>query len=289
MAASTSELIATTRSWFKCVNEKRWDDLPKYMHTTYNQNGQDYTPESWATYIKEHMAPEMGGEVRINEDSIMVDEKAQCVAFSTWSKFKPEKPFLGYQLMRREVLLVGHGFVWFTNGKLSKSLFMTNNDDMRKQLATLSTEYVPSLISEYPAPKSTAPLSREELHEIYNAYVDTVNCRRIETHFDKFYNRPEQTLNNKVHARGIVEDTLSAIPDLHVDIHTLVADEEKQRLAVWLDFTGTPVRDYAGLIANGRSVHFTEHATYQFVNGKIQRIWGVMDFDKAREQQKCAK
>ncbi|KAI1375373.1 SnoaL-domain-containing protein [Hypoxylon crocopeplum] len=290
MLTSASELVAIIRGWFETVNDKRWDDLPKYMHSTYNENGKDYTPESWAAHVRDHVGPELGGNIRMNEDSIMADENAQCAAFSIWFKFKPEKPFLGYQLMRREVLLVGHGFVWFTDGKLSKSLFVMNNDDMRRQLANLSTEYVPSLISEYPVPNMEARLSREELEEAYRAYVDTVNFRRLtKTEYAKYFHQPETTLNNKALARRIVEDTLAAIPDLHVDIHTMIIDEEKQRLAVWLEFTGTPARDYAGLAANGRAVRFTEHATYQFVNGKIQRIWGVMDLDEARQQQKYAK
>ncbi|KAI1384128.1 SnoaL-domain-containing protein [Hypoxylon trugodes] len=285
MSTSAQELVATIRSWLKCVNEKRWDDLPKYMQPSYSQNGIDYTPESWATHMSEHVAPQLGGDVRINEDSIMVDEDAQCVAFSVWLKFKPEIPLFGYQPKGRDVLLVEHGFIWFTHGKLSKALFLINNDDMRKQLASPNSEYVPSLISEYLAPRTDAPLPREKLEELYRGYVDTVNFRRTATDYAKYVDQPEMLLNNGAPARNIVEDTLAAIPDLHVEIETLIADEESQRVAVWLKFTGTPIKEYGGLVANGRSVGFTEHATYQFVNGKIQRIWGVMDLDEARQQQ----
>ncbi|KAI0383447.1 SnoaL-domain-containing protein [Hypomontagnella monticulosa] len=288
MPSSTSDLVATVRGWSLCVNEKRWNDLPKFMHSTYNQNGIDYTPESWATHIREHVAPQLGGDVRINEDSIMVDESAQCVAFSMWCKFRPETPVLGYQPKGRDVMLVEHGFVWFTDGKLSKALFLVNSDDMRQQLADPNSGFVPNLISEYPVPAVEAPLSREKLEEIYRAYVDIINSRRFETDYAKFVHKPEALLNNKALARRIVEDTLVAIPDLHVKIHTLIADEQSQRVAVWLKFSGTPVKEFAGLVADGRTVEFTEHATYQFVDGKILRIWGVMDLDEARRQQKTA-
>ncbi|KAI1398791.1 SnoaL-domain-containing protein [Hypoxylon fuscum] len=289
MAASTSKLVATIRNWAECVNEKKWDDLPKYMHSTYNQNGKDYTPETWAAHVIEEVAPEFGGDVRINVDSILVDEKAQCVAISMWFKFEPKKTFLGHEPTGREIVMVEHGFIWFTEGKLSKALFVTNNDHMRTQLANPGTEHRPDLISEYPVPKVEARLSRKELEEIYKAYVDCVNSRRTKTDYEKYVHRPEAVLNNKAIASRIVEDTLAAIPDLHVVIHTLIADEESQRLAVWLEFTGTPIKDYAGLVATGSPVRFNEHATYQFVDGKIQRIWGVMDLDEARRQQKPAK
>ncbi|KAI1103453.1 SnoaL-domain-containing protein [Jackrogersella minutella] len=285
MSVTALQLVATIRSWAKCVNEKKWDDLPKYMHSTYNQNGFDYTPKTWAEHIREHVAPQIGGDVRINEDSIMVDETAQCVAFSLWLKFKPEVPLFGYQPKGRDVLLIEHGFIWFVDGKLSKGLFLINNDDMRKQLANPSTEFAPSLISEYPVPRVESPLSREQLEKVYRAYVEIFNSRRTETDYAKYVHQPERMLNNKALARRVMDDALAAIPDLHVQIHTLIADEKLQRVAVWLKFTGTPIKEYAGLVADGRAVQFTEHATYQFVDGKIQRIWGVMDLDEARQQQ----
>lgn len=287
--ASASELVETIRGWAECVNEKRWDDLSKYMCPTYNQNGKDYTPESWATHVKEQVAPELGGDVRINEDSIMVDEEAQCVALSMWFKFQPKKPFLGFEPTGRDVWLIEHGFIWFAEGKLSRALFVINSDHMRSQLSSPNGELAPDLISEYPVPKAEAPLSRARLEEVYRAYVDTVNGRRTKTDYAKYVNQPEAALNNRALARRIVEDTLAAIPDLHVTIHHLIADERSQRLAVWLEFRGTPIKDYAGLVADGRTVSFNEHATYQFVDGKIQRIWGVMDLDAARRQQKPSK
>ncbi|KAI1761810.1 hypothetical protein GGR53DRAFT_468952 [Hypoxylon sp. FL1150] len=286
--ASASELITTVRAWADCVNEKRWDDLDRYMCATYNQNGTDYTPASWAARVREQVAPALGGDVRINEDSIMVDEEAQCAALSMWFRFRPKEPLLGFEPTGRDVWLVEHGFVWFHEGKLARALFVVNTDHMRSQLSSPNGDIKPDLISEYPVPKAEAeapPLSRAQLDATYRAYVDTVNGRRTKTDYAKYVNQPEAALNNKALARRIVEDTLAAIPDLHVTIHHLVADERSQRLAVWLEFRGTPVVDYAGLIADGQTVSFIEHATYQFVNGKIQRIWGVMDLDSARRQQ----
>lgn len=286
MPTSVSDLVATIRSCVECVNNKRWDGLLQYIHSTYNQNGSDYTPESLVTLVKHHLA---SGDIHINEDSLLVDERAQCVSFSIWTKLTPEKPFLGQQPVRREVLLIGHSFVWFTEGKISKSLFLTNNDDMRKQLASLNNDYAPDLIRNYPVPEMEAPVSRETLEEAYRGYVDMVNSRRTETDYAKYVHKPDRLRNNKAIARRVVEDTLAAMPDLYVEIHTIIADAETQRVAVWLDFTGTPVKDFAGLVADGRAVHFNEHATYQFVDGKIQKIWGIMDLDEARQQQRSSR
>ncbi|KAK6949535.1 hypothetical protein Daesc_009618 [Daldinia eschscholtzii] len=288
MPATASELVATIRGWTQCVNEKRWDDLPKYVHSTYNQNGVEYTPESWATHFREHIAPQLGGDVIINEDSIIVDEDSQCASFSIWSKFKPEVPLLGYLPKGHDIYLVERGFAWFTDGKLSKTVLAVNSDDIRKQLADPDADFTPNLISEEPVPKIEAPLPREELEGILRDYVDSFNARRTKTEYAKYVQRPEATLNNKTVARRIMDDTVAAIPDLQVQIHTIIADEESQRVAVWLKFTGTPVKEYAGLVVDGQAVQFTEHATYQIMDGKIQRIWGFMDWDEARQQQRPA-
>ncbi|KAI1465528.1 uncharacterized protein F4812DRAFT_452454 [Daldinia caldariorum] len=288
MPATASELVATIRGWIQCVNEKRLGDLPKYLHSTYNQNGTEYTPESWATHVKEHVALLMGEDITINEDNILVDENSQCASFSIWVKFKPEMPLLGYLPKGHDIYLVERGIAWFTDGKLSKTLLAVNSDEIRKQLAEPDADFAPNLISEEPVPKMETPLSREKLAEILTAYVDSFNARRTKTDYVKYVHRPEEILNNKTLARRIMDDTVTAIPDLQVQIHTLIADEESQRVAVWLKFTGTPVKEYAGLVVDGRPVQFTEHATYQIVDGKIQRIWGFMDWDEARQQQRPA-
>ncbi|KAI1806596.1 SnoaL-like polyketide cyclase-domain-containing protein [Daldinia bambusicola] len=288
MSATPSELVATIRGWIQSVNEKKWDDLPKYLHSTYSQNGTEYTPESWATHIREHVTPLMGGDIIINEDNILVDEDSQCASFSLWIKFKPEVPLLGYLPKGHDIYLVERGFAWFTDGKLSKTLLAVNSDEIRKQLAEPDADFAPSLICEEPVPTMETLLPREKLADILIAYVDSFNARRTKTDYVKYVHRPEEVMNNKTLARRIMDDTVTAIPDLQVQIHTLIADEESQRVAVWLKFNGTPVKEYAGLVVDGRPVQFTEHATYQIVDGKIQRIWGFMDWDEARQQQKPA-
>ncbi|KAI0173582.1 SnoaL-domain-containing protein [Hypoxylon sp. FL1284] len=306
--ASAAEIKAAIRGWAACVNEKRWEDLPEYMCATYSQNGTDYTPGSWAARVREQVAPALGGDVRIHEDSIMVDEEAQCAALSMWFRFRPRRPLLGFEPTGRDVWLVQHGVVWLADGKLSRALFVVNADHMRGQLASAAkaaeegedededdeggSERAPDLISECPAPKQgedPAALSRAGLEAAYRGYVDMVNGRRTGAEYGDHVNEPDSARNNKALARRVVEDTLAAIPDLHVRIHTLVADAPSQRVAVWLEFAGTPVRDYAGLVADGRPVEFVEHATYQYRGGKIQRIWGVMDLEAARQRQRREK
>ncbi|KAI1138208.1 SnoaL-domain-containing protein [Hypoxylon sp. FL0543] len=284
MAPSASELVATVRSWAECINEKRWDELPKYMHYPYNQNGKEYTTESFTAHVRDDVAPILGGDIRIHEDSLLVDERTHRVAHTLWLKFKSEVPFLGYPPTGRDVYLIEHGFMWFTDGKLSKRLFLINSEDIREQLANPDAEYKPSLMSEYPVPKSEIALSRQQLEEVLINYVNMFNARKL-TEKGKYVHEPETLLNNNELACKIMGDTLAAIPDVQVKIETIVADEESQRVAVLLKFSGTPIKEYDGLVANGRPVLYTEHATYQFLDGKIQRIWGARDLNEAKRQQ----
>lgn len=75
--------------------------------------------------------------------------------------------------------------------------------------------------------------------------------------------------------RRMLEQDFQQIPDLRFTIELLVADA--QRVASRLTFTCTPVGTFMGLAVNGRTVHFTENVFYQFRDGKIERVWSVID------------
>jgi predicted ester cyclase len=75
-----------------------------------------------------------------------------------------------------------------------------------------------------------------------------------------------------------MQGILTAIPDLFVDLHTIIADEKTQRVAVRLEATGTVPSSLAGVESTGTQGKFPEHLTYQIVDGKISRAWSIADW-----------
>lgn len=72
----------------------------------------------------------------------------------------------------------------------------------------------------------------------------------------------------------LVEDHLD-IPDLSFRIEMLVC--EPPHVAARLRFDCHPRGGFLGLQVNGRRVSFAENVFYEFRNGRIRRVWSVVD------------
>ncbi len=59
---------------------------------------------------------------------------------------------------------------------------------------------------------------------------------------------------------------------------------ETQQIAARIEFSGTPVRTYAGVGPSGGQVHFAEHVFYWLEEGKIARVATVIDWETYRKQ-----
>ncbi|KAI6087482.1 SnoaL-domain-containing protein [Hypoxylon rubiginosum] len=296
-----ADIEAAYRSLILCINERRWEDLPSYMHYDFIKNGQDYTPESYAA----EMRSASGVELAI--DALTVDRESQRRLAAT-IRVKVNKSANSdenaAELPGRPVSFMEHHFNWFTEGgKLSKTLILADRDEMHRQLADPGATYTPDLISQQP-PAPTASslgsdgsgnkevlslLSSRELEDTYRAYIGCINAQTMGTELPRFCHawvvHNTQTLALDRY-RLLMEDAFAAIPDLVFGLHTVVTDEVAQRVAARIEFSGTPVGPHtlAGVKPNGRSVSFAEHVTYSFVDGKIARVWSIVDLASYRAQ-----
>ncbi|MBB3411076.1 putative ester cyclase [Rhizobium sp. BK316] len=75
--------------------------------------------------------------------------------------------------------------------------------------------------------------------------------------------------------REMLEGDFRAIPDLFFDIQLLIC--EPPRVASRLQFNCTPKGELFGLPVNGRRVQFAENVFYEFLDGKIENVWSVID------------
>ncbi|KAK7747721.1 hypothetical protein SLS62_008968 [Diatrype stigma] len=285
MSVSAAELASTHQAWLDCLNEKRWDDLQKYVNSKYIHGRQELTPEGFVTHIQNVSAAI--GVSTIHVDTMLIDEKNQCVADILYTKINPTIPFLSPEPTGRELMLREFRFVWFKNGKFSKATMLVNSDDLRKQMTDPDYHHELDLVSEWPTPTGASRLSKEELEAVFRGYVDTAVARRTDSDLAD-YIHAELTFNKNVLAlddyrKGVV-DLQTAIPDLQVQVEALVVQEETQRVAARLLISGTPVAEWGGL-ATGRAMVLPEHSLYQVVDGKIQQVFSIGDLDSAKQSQ----
>ena len=120
-------------------------------------------------------------------------------------------------------------------------------------------------------------MTRADLSGIYRAYIACLNGQdwpNLGTfvHEDVHYNGQRIGLSGY---REMLEQDFRAIPDLHFDIRLLISDPPC--IASRLFFDCTPVGMLFGLSVNGRRVQFTENVFYEFVDGRIEKVWSVID------------
>lgn len=75
--------------------------------------------------------------------------------------------------------------------------------------------------------------------------------------------------------RAMLENDFATIPDLRYAVELLVADADC--VGSRLGFNCSPRGEFLGLPVNGRRVVFSENVFYELRDGKIARVWSVID------------
>ncbi|MBF9263640.1 ester cyclase [Paracidovorax cattleyae] len=75
--------------------------------------------------------------------------------------------------------------------------------------------------------------------------------------------------------RAMLENDFARIPDLRYEVELLVADGNC--VGSRLGFNCSPQGEFLGLPVNGRRVVFSENVLYELRDGKIARVWSVID------------
>lgn len=120
-------------------------------------------------------------------------------------------------------------------------------------------------------------MTKADLSDLYRGYIaclngqDWPNLGRF-VHEDVHYNDRRIGLSGY---REMLEGDFRAIPDLYFDIQLLVS--EPPRVASRLRFDCTPKGLLFGLPVNGRKVSFSENVFYEFEDGRIGKVWSIID------------
>jgi predicted ester cyclase len=120
-------------------------------------------------------------------------------------------------------------------------------------------------------------MTKQALTATYHAYIACLNRQNWSAlgevvHDDVDYNGQRVGLAGY---RQMLEQDFRAIPDLQFSIDFVVVDPPT--IAVRLLFDCTPVGELFGVAVNGRRVQFSENVFYEFSEGKVRRVWSVID------------
>ena len=120
-------------------------------------------------------------------------------------------------------------------------------------------------------------MSKAELSDVYQAYIACLNKQDWAAlgrfvHDEASHNGRQFGL---VGYRGMLERDFEEIPDLNFDIDLLICDPPF--IASRLAFHCAPKGAFLGLPVNGRKISFTENVFYEFRDGKIDKVWSVID------------
>ncbi|WGD49080.1 ester cyclase [Bradyrhizobium sp. CB1650] len=120
-------------------------------------------------------------------------------------------------------------------------------------------------------------MTKSDLAEIYRDYIGCLNRQDWPAlgqfvHDDVVHNAKPLGLSGY---RAMLEKDFQEIPDLRFNVELLISNPP--HIASRLKFDCTPVGKFLGLDVSGRRVSFCENVFYEFHDGKIRRVWSVID------------
>lgn len=271
----------TYRAFFDCLKQRRWGDLGTFLHPQFTKNDKPYTPDSFSAEPQANVATEL--ELR----AVTVDENGLKLASTIVVKWNPSGQVMGME-SRKPVVFMEQHFNWFVDGKLKSTVTMPDREEVRRQLYDPESprrqwEDIAAGIPQSASSANNHNNDNKKLAAMYREYFDCINNRTMGQNWDKFVHA-QVTFNGTVltldEYRQQVESVITAFPDLEAELHTLIADETAQRVAVQLEFSGTMTKSFAGAKATGSLARFAEHCTYEFSDGKIARLWSVANWGR---------
>ncbi|TLS26325.1 hypothetical protein PpBr36_04709 [Pyricularia pennisetigena] len=291
------------RSFIDHVNLGRWDELAQYVpqegRVTYNKR--EYHGVEFLTRMRERIGALPDGAFEV--DTSMGDEEAQVVAVRIiWRTTVPEGEDMELMPGLEGIVLSGGGrggsisekqrltgvhhlFCWLKNGQVSDIETIGDVDGvfLDDDVSSTTDSTPASLADDSP----TYFASKADLSSNYRAYIDCINGRTMEADLPRFchasvwHNNRQLSLSQYRH---LMEDAQRAIPDIRFDVQSLIVDENSQRLAVRLEFTGVPALKWAGVEPSGKAVAFSEHVFYWLHDGRIRKVLSLVDLATYREQ-----
>jgi predicted ester cyclase len=269
-ALSQAEIVSSLEAILSAQHDAKWDKLESLIHSTVTINNESLRRGEFIAQLRSDID---SNGISAKFDSSVVDVNAQAIAarlIETQSISSDESSTVQYQ----EIILA-----WFKDGQLSAIKSLQDNDARRAKESSAAETPAHLLANANPTTIDLGPIYRE--------YIKSINDKTMEATFEKFckpvvtHNTHEKTIAEYI---SLIQESQEAIQGLYFDIQDLLVDEDSDRVAARLEFTGVLVKTWAGAEPSGQAVKFHEHVMYWFDEGKIHWVWSIVDLDTYREQ-----
>lgn len=134
------------------------------------------------------------------------------------------------------------------------------------------------------AGRNTSGMTPSQLAAFYRRYIDAINTRDLDAVADMVHEDVFQ--NGVAHKRADVlasfHSIVDACPDYHWGLQQLVVQGDL--IAARFQNTGTPVKEFFGYQATGRSLNFMEFCQYRVRDGRFADMWFMEDRELIAKQ-----
>ena len=120
-------------------------------------------------------------------------------------------------------------------------------------------------------------MTKQDFEGFYRAYIVCLNQRNWQR-LDQFVHEDVQYNDRSIGSSGyreMLERDVADIPDLVFEVQLLMADPPF--IASRIVFNCSPKGQFLGLPVNGTTVRFAENVFYELREGKIRKVWSVID------------
>ncbi|MFD6155516.1 ester cyclase [Nocardia sp. NPDC060256] len=127
-------------------------------------------------------------------------------------------------------------------------------------------------------------MTEDDLRSWYLRYFAQLNEHRLDG-MDEFI-ADRVTLNGEPGTRddviAVQRQDIEAVPDLHWELDEMLIDRD--RLAVRVINTGTPVKEWLGVPPSGASFRIVEYAIYRVRDGRFVQMTALHNSAELRSQ-----
>ena len=127
-------------------------------------------------------------------------------------------------------------------------------------------------------------MAENDLRSWYLRYAEALNRHELDG-MDEFINDEVQLDGLPGKREDVVaalKGIFDAVPDFHWEIKELLIDRD--RIAVRVINTGTPVKEWLGVPATGKSFEIAEHVIYTVGDGRFVKMVNLHDSAELRRQ-----
>lgn len=267
------------KSFIDRINRRQWEFLGDSVQARVSYNKHDLSLYEFTQYLKQEFAPKTNITLAIiTAVGGASDIDGPVGARLRVTTLAADGPCLA-STARQHSEYARHMFVHFTDNKISQVYDIVDHGEKQRHAEAIVLP--PSLRPPPPRPSI-------DLRQFYADYIACINSGRMAEELHQFC-KPSGVVWNGTHMTvqqygDMIQSSLDAISGLFFDIHTLAVDESRQQLAARIEFTGTPVKPYAGGVPNGRQVEFSEHVFYWLEQGRISHVLSIVDWEEYRSQ-----